>query len=597
MCAIFGVIPLKHSLKTFDRRNLKKAGAALRHRGPDDFGFHDDGNVLLANCRLSIIDVHDGNQPFYSEDGRICVVQNGEIYNYLEIKKDLKKKNHHFKSRSDTEVLLKTYMEYGKTCVQEFNGMFSFVIYDSTKKCCLLARDRYGVKPLFIYRCKDLLFFASEIKAFWSMGLEKAFDVNHVSLFLKFGYLPPPFTLFKNISQLKPGHILEVDLASGELKEERWWNWNYSKKSNQSDADLIDEFYAIFKDATRIRTRSDVPFGAFLSGGVDSSMVVGQMAALGGTDAVNTYSVGFHGTKFDESHHAEQVAGLFNTQHKKINFDRNSLGLWEDVSFYTEQPHADVSFLPTYHVSKLAAEDVKVVLTGDGGDEVFAGYDRYTKFDNRQFSSEDIANLFFKFNGVFNVEFINQAPLPDVSHDLPVELLCLHLKNVGHWEPLDKALYLDFQTLLPGNNLVKPDRMGMAHSIEARNPFMDHRIVDFGFSLPGNVKIQDKRPRAFQKKCALRLLPKEIIDRPKSMFTVPITEWSEGSLYSMATSLIQKSTKELFGQKNVENLLIKHQAQPKETLRSVRGLIAFQIWYAQHFESGELDHIHTHFNT
>ena len=596
MCAIFGVIPLGQSPKTFDRRNLKKAGAVLRHRGPDNFGFHDEGDVFMANCRLSIIDINDGNQPFYSENGRICVVHNGEIYNYLEIREGLKEKGHHFETRSDTEVLLKAYMEYGKACVQEFNGMFSFAIYDKKQKQVLLYRDRYGVKPLFLYRCKNLLFFASEIKAFWSMGLEKVFDLSHLSLFLKFGYLPPPFTLFKNVSQLNPGHFLKVDLSSGELKEERWWSWNYGEKANQSDADLIDEFYEIFKDATHIRTRSDVPFGAFLSGGVDSSMIVGQMSSLG-IKGINTYGMSFIGTKFDESRYAKQVADLFKTRHKTRNFDRGSLGLWEKILFSTDQPHADVSFLPTYQVSKLATEDVKVVLTGDGGDEVFAGYNRYAEFNHRHLNSDDLVNLFLTFNSAFSREFIEQAPLSHASRELPEALLHRHIKNAEHWEPLDKALYLDFQTLLPGNNLVKPDRMGMAHSLEARAPFMDHRIVDFGFGLPGSVKIQNKTPRAFQKKCALQLLPKEIVDRPKNMFTVPITEWKEGSLYSMAKSIIQKSTKEILGPNNVENLLIAHQNKPLETLRAVRGLIAFQIWYAQHFESEELNHIHEHFST
>ena len=596
MCAIFGFVSLNQPCEAFDRHRLKKAGDVLRHRGPDNFGFHDEGDVFMANCRLSIIDIDDGNQPFYSEDGRICVVYNGEIYNYLEIREGLKKKGHRFETRSDTEVLLKAYMEYGKACVQRFNGMFSFAIYDKKQKRVLLYRDRYGVKPLFLYRHKDSLFFASEIKAFWSMGLEKVFDLNHLSLFLKFGYLPPPFTLFKNVSQLKPGHFLKVDLSSGELKEERWWSWNYSKKSNQSDADLIDEFYEIFKDATHIRTRSDVPFGAFLSGGVDSSMIVGQMSSLG-IKGINTYGVSFIGTKFDESRYAKQVADLFKTRHKARNFDRGSLGLWERVLFSTDQPHADVSFLPTYQVSKLATEDVKVVLTGDGGDEVFAGYNRYAEFNHRHLNSDDLVNLFLTFNSTFSGEFIEQAPLSHASRELPEALLHRHIKNAEHWEPLDKALYLDFQTLLPGNNLVKPDRMGMAHSLEARAPFMDHRIVDFGFNLPCSMKTTKKNTRAFQKNCALRLLPNEIVHRPKNMFTVPITEWKEGSLYSMAKAIIQKSTKELLGPNNVENLLIEHQNKPLETLRAVRGLIAFQIWYAQHFESEELNHIHEHFST
>ena len=595
MSAIFGMIPLGQSLRNFDRYNFRKTGAALQRKEPGHFGFHECGDVFMASCGLSSIDVQDGGQPFYSKNGLVCTVQNGKIYNYLEIRKDLKQKGHHFETCSDAEVLLKSYMEYDKACVQKFNGMFSFAIYDKKQKRVLLYRDQYGIKPLFLYQSKDSLFFASEIKAFWGMGLEKVFDRGHLSLFLKFGYLPYPFTLFKNVSQLKPGHFIEADLVSRSIQEKRWWDWNYHEKNPRQEAEIIDEFCELFSDAIRIRASYDEPFGTFLSGGVDSSMIVERVSTLGIKD-INTYGISFRGTKFDESRHAKQVADLFKTRHKTKNFERNSLGLWEKVLFDTDQPHADVSFLPEYQLSKLAAEDVKIVLTGDGGDAVFAGDPMFAEVhDNEQCSTNDIVSLFLKINAVFSDKFISQTSA-NASLDLPAELLCEHVEKVEHWEPLDKILYLDFQTLLAGNNLVKPERMSVAHSIESRIPFMDHRIVDFGFNLPCNMKTTKKNTRAFQKNCALRSLPNEIVNRPKGMFTVPITEWTEGSLYSIAEAIIQKSTREIFGPTNVENLLIAHQTKPKETLRAVRGLIAFQIWYAQHFESGELARIHEHFN-
>ncbi len=595
MGAIFGIIPLKYSLRDFDRSNFPKTGTILQRGGPGHFGFHEEDNVFMASCGLSSVDVQNDNQPFYSKNSHICAVHNGKIYNYQEIREDLKEKGYHFETCSDTEVILKAYMEYGKDCVQRFNGMFGFAIYDKKQKRVLLYRDRYGVKPLFLYRDERSFCFASEIKAFWSMGLEKVFDLSHLSLFLKFGYLPYPFTLFKNVSQLKPGHFLEIAIASGEIQEKRWWDWKYNEKKSRQETELIDEFYELFSDSIRIRTSSDVPCGAFLSGGVDSSMIVGQMSSLGIKD-INTYSISFTGTKFDETRYARQVANLFKARNKTKNFNQNSLGLWERVLFNTDQPHADVSFLPKYQLSKLAAEDVEVVLTGDGGDAVFAGEPIYAEvYDKQQCGTGDIVNLFLKINAVFSNKFISQTSC-DANIDLPTELLYQHVESVKHWEPLDRILYLDFQTLLVGNTLVKPDRMGIAHHIESRIPFMDYRVVDFGFNLPCCMKTTKKKTRAFQKNSALRLLPSEIIDRPKGMFTVPITEWEEGSLFSMAESIIQKSTREILGSPNVENLLSAHRKNPKETLRAVRALIAFQIWHAQHFEPGELDRIRTYFN-
>ena len=386
MCGIFGYY--HRDGRSLQSQVLASMGDAIRHRGPDDRGVFEAEGMAIGNQRLSIIDLEGGHQPFISDDGQIIVVQNGEIFNHIELAQELARAGNPCRTHSDTEVLLRLYESEGIGFTHKLNGMFAFAIIDKREKALYIVRDRIGVKPLYVHDDGRQFTFASEIKSILKAGMPKpAMDKEALHHYLSFNYVPAPYTMYEGIRHLMPGHIMKI--TQDGARTWRWWDLaDMQPEHDRSEADWIEEFNFILDDAVRLRLRSDVPFGAFLSGGVDSSTVVGLMARHM-NEPVKTFCIGFHDPRYDESAFAQAAADRFGTQHTMERVDPDMLDLWPMATYHCDQPHGDISFLPTYRVSELAVRDVKVVLTGDGADELFAGYDKYKNF----FSKQDLESL------------------------------------------------------------------------------------------------------------------------------------------------------------------------------------------------------------
>ncbi|MBS0357715.1 MAG: asparagine synthase (glutamine-hydrolyzing) [Proteobacteria bacterium] len=577
MCGIFGYFDRNGISLNSDE--LKKMGDAIRHRGPDDFGVFESDGVSIGNQRLSIIDLENGHQPFISEDGQVAVVQNGEIYNYLELAKELKDIGNPCKTQSDTEVLLKLYQSYGINFLDKLNGMFSIAIYDNRNKVLHLIRDRVGVKPLYIHDNGSRIYFASEIKALLRMNIPRNLDREALNHYLSFNYVPPPLTLFEGVRHLMPGHLMTI---SREKTETKCW-WNLSEKCNikhQTDKEWIEEFNTLLHSATELRMRADVPYGAFLSGGVDSSSVVAHMAQVS-KHPIKTFSIGFEDPQYDESKYALMASQKFGTEHFTELFDMNGMNRWPNMIYFCDQPHGDVSFIPTHQVAGLARQHVKMVLTGDGGDELFAGYDKYLTFFSRELP-KDYLRDYFNSISVFSEEQKKSLFIDNYSHaQSSVEFANKIFNKVEHCDPINQALYFDTMMLLPGNNLVKPDRMGMAVSLEARTPFLDYRMVEFAFSMPGTLKLREGETKYIYKKAVSQLIGEELTYRKKQMFTVPIGDWFRGKLSQYVKDLLlsnQFIDRRLFKPEVVACLVEQHLAGIANYTRELRALAALEIW-------------------
>lgn len=579
MCGIFGYFSRRGN--TIARDRLLEMGRAIRHRGPDDTGLFSDEGVALGNQRLSIIDVAGGHQPFVSDDGNVVLVQNGEIFNHVELARELQGTSYACRTNSDTEVLLRLYERHGIDFVSKLNGMFAIAIYDRRERALYLIRDRIGVKPLFICDDGDKVVFGSEIKAMLPAINQPAMDEEGLHHFLTLNYVPRPFTMFAGIRHVEPAHWVKI--SAGGIVSRRWWNLaDMQPEEERSEASWIEEFNAILDDAVRLRLRADVPFGAFLSGGVDSSTIVALMARHM-TRPVQTFSIGFDDPRYDETAFALAAAERFGTEHMFRRVDPNMLELWPMATYHCDQPHGDVSFLPTYRVAEMAAVRVKMVLTGDGGDELFAGYDKY-----RDFFAKDVA--------VMDEPTFRRAYYRNISLFQNVDLALLYgrqprhdtysmvdklFDDVAHWDRLNQALYIDMQLLLSGNNLVKPDRMGMAVSLEARTPFLDYRMMEFAFRMPGHLKLREGVTKYLFKKAVVPLIGEDLAYRRKQMFTVPVGEWFRGELEEYCRSFLSQGS--YFREQGYFSaygtaLLEEHIEGSANRTREIRALIALEHW-------------------
>lgn len=561
-------------------------GKAISHRGPDDWGIFRSPGAAIGNQRLSIIDLDGGHQPFMSDDGNIAVVQNGEIFNHIELAADLAKSGYHCRTHSDTEVLLRLYEKEGIGFLNKLNGMFSIAIFDAREQSMYIARDRIGVKPLYLHDNGVQLTFASEIKSILKAGVESS--VNKVALhhFLTFNYVPAPFTIHAGIEHLMPGHYLKITRFSKEIRQ--WWDLaKIQPVHDRPEADWIEEFNAILDDAVRLRLRCDVPFGAFLSGGVDSSTIVGLMSKHM-NDPVKTFCIGFHDPKYDESIFAQEAADRFDTQHIMERVDPDMLSLWPLATYHCDQPHGDISFLPTYKVAQLAVNHVKVVLTGDGGDELFAGYDKYKAFFANprlaEMNDQNFQRAYFRSISLFNDELKQALYTPSLASELQgidsFEIAKPYFEAVRHHDRINQALYLDMQLLLSGNNLVKPDRMGMAVSLEARTPFLDYRMMEFAFRMPGELKLNNGITKYLYKKAVAPLIGENLAYRKKQMFTVPVGEWFKGSHAAYCKERLSKSS-DMFNSNTVNEMFSTHRQSSQDRTRELRAIIAFNHWRDQ----------------
>ncbi|MEW6679587.1 MAG: asparagine synthase (glutamine-hydrolyzing), partial [bacterium] len=548
-----------------DKSLLERMTDVLSHRGPDDSGIYINQEIGLGHRRLSIIDLSLGHQPMSNETEKIWIVCNGEIYNFQELKENLIKNGHSFKTHSDTEVILHLYEDYGISCLKQLRGMFSFAIWDIEKKRLFLVRDRLGSKPLVYTRDKEKFLFASEIKSILEdKDIPREIDPIAIHHYLSYGYIPSPLTIFKGIKKLSPGSFLILEKK--EERIERYWMPVYQPKLKISEDEAISEILRLLKEATRLRLISDVPLGAFLSGGIDSSAVVAMMAGLM-ERPVKTFSIGFEEEDFSELPFARIVSKRFQTEHNEFMVKPQTIDILPKLAWFYNEPYADSSALPTYYLSQMARKYVTVALLGDGGDELFAGYDRYralklsllydkipkimrdTIFGIAKNLPEgegrnDIIRKLKRFLGAMSEEprrrygrwltsFKNDEKqrlyspeMKEETRDVDSIELLLSLYNLAPTDGLlEASTFTDLMMNLPDDLFIKVDIAGMANSLETRSPFLDSELVEFVLRLPFDIKLKGNKSKYILKKAISNILPKEILGRGKMGFGVPLARW------------------------------------------------------------------------
>ena len=629
MCGIAGTIRFGTADDSLSSREMiTNMCDVITHRGPDDWGFHietlADLDVAIGMRRLSIIDVASGRQPICNEDKTVWIVFNGEIYNYRELREDLITRGHKFQTRTDTETILHLYEEEGERCVEKLRGMFGFAIWDSRDRSLLLARDRVGKKPVHYAIAGDSFIFGSEIKSLLQHpAVKREINLEAFYDYLSFGYVPEPRTAFKGIHKLPPGYTLTF--KNGKLQLKQYWDFNYDRPQPQArqynEIEYIEKLRELLAEAVRIRLVSEVPLGAFLSGGIDSSVVVAMMAKEI-RQPVKTFSIGFGESDFDELSYARVTAKLLKTDHHEFVVTPNVCQLLQEIVWHHDEPFADVSSVPTYVVSKMASDHVTVVLSGDGGDEIFAGYERYViEYGREKFNrvpriirrglmsplSSALPQGFYgkRFLGnislnpgaryVDNISYLNQeSKLNLLSPAIIAELD--GYDSARNYEQIyelpksivevEKQMYLDSKTYLPGDILAKVDRMSMAHSIETRAPLLDQDLIAFVQTIPSSLKFHASskgvETKYILKRAAEGLIPNEIIRRPKQGFDVPINKWFNGELREMLDdSLNSQSLRQrgYFDTKAVEQIVEEHRRGVRDNARKLWGLLTLELWH------------------
>ena len=627
MCGIAGFTRFRRALAD-DETRLREMGDSIAHRGPDAHGEYIDESVALAHRRLAIIDLSEtGKQPMHSSCGRYVMVYNGEIYNYLELRQNLEKDGHRFIGQSDSEVVLAMYGIHGQRCVDFLNGMFAIAIWDTRDKTLFLSRDRLGKKPLYYYRHDDRFVFGSEIKAILQAGdIDRTVRDASVKDFFTFQYVPDPHSIFTHIQKLPPAHSMLVSETDCQL--EQYWDVSFNAVSQQSEAEIGEQLLEIVDDATRLRMVSDVPLGAFLSGGVDSSAVVALMSRHSSTP-VTTCAIGFDSKEFDEVAQARQVAEQFACNHHEFTVKSNVEENLIDIAAYFDEPFSDPSFVPTYFVSQLARQEVTVALAGDGGDENFAGYSKYRvdRTENRlrektpdilirhclpQLASMsrmfggslakrantllssltmDSAAGFHSTNSFFNQTLWQSAITPSFAtatnnHD--PEDLTRHFYNKADTEDhLSRILYTDIKTYLPGDILVKVDRMSMANSLETRAPLLDYRVVEYAATIPSRLKLSENETKHIFKKSLESLLTEDILYRKKMGFSVPLANWLRQEIKAIAEKFLFANNAGIgnyFQMNVIRDLWDKHQGGKHDFSQELWSLLVFELWWQRYIE-------------
>src|SRR5215471_3542116 len=616
MCGIAGIV--NTSGAGVDEFTIQEMCQQIIHRGPDDAGVIVKGGAGLGMRRLSIIDLAGGHQPVFNEDRSAWIVFNGEIYNFPELRPELEDRGHLFRTHSDTEVIIHLYEEYGAGCVDRLRGMFAFAIYDERRKLLLLARDRLGKKPLHYAVTKDSLLFASEMKSILAVAPELAtVDEKALLRYMLIGYIPDPETAFQNVRKLPPGHVLEYE--TGRVHIRQYWDLpDFGTYQPASEEACLEELEHELREAVRIRLISDVPLGAMLSGGTDSSTVVALMSRLS-SSPIKSFSIGFRQADFNEAEYARRVAQKFGTDHQELILEPNVVETVESLTHSLEEPFGDSSMLPTYYISRLARQHVKVALSGDGGDELFAGYERYrihlnersfkylpdwTKKLYRDTIHRKIPyrvpgrNLAYSISlpwqerymeGVTIRAFVREMNL--LSEDFqrraaadedPLLPFWHYLKTDSGQSPLSRVLYLDTKTYLPGDILTKVDRMSMLTSLEARCPILDHKFVEWVVALRPEWKMRGNDQKYIFRKLARRLgVPDEVLDRKKQGFALPLVHWMRNALKDLVLDTLLDTRTLQRGYLNpagVRRLLLEHFAGRRDHSPRIWRLMMFELW-------------------
>ena len=606
MCGIAGIFNHRGGSEV-DRALLRRMTNAIAHRGPDGEGFYHAPGIGLGHRRLAIVDLVSGDQPMFNDDHTVCVVYNGEIYNFQPLMAELSALGRRFRTRSDTEVIVRAWEEWGEACLDHFNGQFAFALWDVRTETLFLARDRLGEKPLYYSFLPDgRLLFASELKALMcSPELDRQLDPQAIEDFFAYGYIPDPRSIYHGVAKLAPAHCLVVRRGEPPPAPRAYWDVRFVDGSRLRAEEVADELIARLRESVRMRMIADVPLGAFLSGGVDSSGVVAMMAGLK-PQPVSTFSISFGTRGWDESVHAAEIARRYGTDHHIKSVDPNSFDLVDRLATIYDEPFGDSSAMPTFRVSAMAREHVTVALSGDGGDEVFAGYRRYRwhcfeervrrvvpqrlrtplfgtlgrlypKFDRLprplrakatlQELARDPVSAYFSSVSICSEELRAKLFSPALRRDLQgyraVDLLRHHMSRSGSENALSQVQYADFKTYLPGDILTKVDRASMANSLEVRVPLLDHTLVEWAASLSPELKLNGREGKYILKSALEPYVPDSILYRPKQGFAVPLAAWFRGPLRQRLRATVLgpslRST-HLFDMSCVEQLVEQHLA-------------------------------------
>ncbi|MBL1275785.1 MAG: amidotransferase 1, exosortase A system-associated [Ectothiorhodospiraceae bacterium] len=623
MCGLVGIFDTQGQ-RPIDEALLTRMNQTQLHRGPDEGGIHTEPGVGLGHRRLSIIDLSSGQQPLFNEDNSVVVVYNGEIYNFQELAKELQAKGHVFRTHCDTEVIVHAWEEWGEACVDRFRGMFAFALWDRNSRRLFLARDRLGIKPLYYALLPDgHLIFGSELKSLLiHPGLPRETDLRAVEDYFAFGYVPEPKTILQHAKKLSPGFVLSCEHGKPLPEPRQYWDIPFAV-SPISDAQAEEEMIVRLREAVDIRMLAEVPLGAFLSGGVDSSAVVAMMAGLS-DDPVNTCSISFGDPKFNESEFAAQVAGKFNTRHQVEQVAPDDFDLLDQLANIYDEPFADSSAMPTYRVCQLARKHVTVALSGDGGDENLAGYRRYRWHMNeekmRRFMPDSIRKPLFGLMGRLypkadwapkvlrakaTFECIARDSIEGYFHSVSImgdslrgqlfskpfkkdlqgyhalEVFRHHEKRSPTQDPMSMIQYIDMKTYLVGDILTKVDRASMAHSLEVRVPLLDHKLVEWMSSLSPNQKLRGREGKYVFKKSLEPHLPKDILYRQKMGFAVPLASWFRGPLKDrIRTSLLGDTLASTgyFNRDYIKTMVDQHQSGRRDNSASIWTLLMFEAF-------------------
>ncbi len=632
MCGIAGIMTeRRHGIRELDR-TIRRMTAALAHRGPDDEGYLVDGKVALGHRRLSIIDLKTGRQPIFNEDRTRCIIFNGEIYNYLEIRKKLHLKGHRFTTASDTETILHAYEEWGEECLSRLNGMFAFCIWDRITGTLFVARDRLGEKPLFLRTEPGLFAFASEMKALLTdPSCSRAIDEEALAAFFTFSYIPAPLTIFRSIRKLEPGHCVTVE--HGHVSIRRYWEARFEPDRSRTEQQHIDGFLTLLTGSVRARLMSEVPLGAFLSGGIDSSTVVALMSG-GAQGPVNTFTIGFggdHGGFEDERRYARLVAEQYQANHHEHEVQPELAGTLTAIVKAFDEPFADDGAVPSFFVCREARQRVTVALSGLGGDELFGGYERYLGFQLGRIYSKvpawfrdglvrrfiealpepssgsyrvnhlkrfvrgiapDEARQYLSFVTKINTRyrrslFTRAGRVYGAAFDATEQRFINRFNTAPAEHPLDRVFACDLATYLPEDILACTDRLSMCHSLEVRVPFLDHELVEYCATIPPELKMKWFRKKYLLKRGVRKLLPREVLEHRKQGFVGPLARWLRTDLRDLTRETLSVRRLDrhgLFDPVVVAQLLDDHDAGREVNDTTIWALLIFQTWFEEYMK-------------